>query len=331
MRRLVVPSLIAAVAGALFLVSPVAAQMTPIAPPAKSAQPAAKTKVKPFRLGIVAASRPEAAIERVDPFRRQLARVLETEVVVSAYDDEAALIGALVAGRVDYAPLSAMGYATAARLCDCVEPLAAPRDADRAPGWFAVVVAKAGGGIVKAGDLARRRLAVSADEAIGTRRLPLMLLGRTGLTEAESPRLVETAGPSEALRALLDGRADAAVVWSSLDGDPDTGWSRGTITEFVERGEIRASQLKVVWSSPILPLGPHTVKADLEEGRKRRLREMLIELDADPEISDAIEPIHSGGFVRVGAPAYRPFVDLLTPPSEPDRAPETTGSAPPKG
>lgn len=331
MCRALAPTVLAALLSAAPIGPAATAQMATIGPPAKAAAAADRAKVKPFRLGIVATSRPAAEVERVDPFRRELARVLDGEVSVTPFEDETALIGALVAGRIDYAPLSAMGYATAARLCGCVEPLAAPRDADRAPGWFAVVVVAAGGDVAKIGDLAGRRLAITEGDAIGTRRLPLMLLERTGLSGDDAVHLVETRGPSEALRALLDGRADAAVVWSSLDGDPQTGWSRGTIADFVARGEIAATQIKVVWTSPILPLGPHTVKADLDEARKRRLREMLIELDADPDVSEAIEPVHTGGFVRVGAPAYRPFVDLLTPPGEPEGTPETTGAAPPKG
>ncbi|NLH82953.1 MAG: phosphate/phosphite/phosphonate ABC transporter substrate-binding protein, partial [Phyllobacteriaceae bacterium] len=285
----------------------------------------------PFRLGIVAADRREVAAARVEPFRHELASVLGRDVTVETFDDEAALVGALVARRIDYAPLSAIGFATATRLCDCVEPLAAPRDADRAAGWHAVVLARAGSGPARPEDLAGRRLAVAPASSIGTRRIPLAMLARSAPVGAEAPRLVETAGPAEALRALLDGRAEAALVWSSLEGDADAGWSRGPLAEAVARGEARAEDVRVVWASPLLPLGPHTVQASLGEADKRRLREMLIELDADPEVYEAIERTHSGGFVRVGAPSYRPFVDLLTPPEPPAEEPPAADAAPPRG
>ncbi len=329
LRRVLAPLLLAGLVSVGVAVPAALAQLSPIGAPREAE--GAKTRAKPFRLGIVAASRSEAAVERVDPFRRRLARVLDGDVAVTPFTDETALIGALVAGRVDYAPLSAVGYATASRLCGCVEPLAAPRAADRAPGWFAIVLVAAGGGVASVDDLAGRRLAIASNAAIGTGRLPSMLLERAGLVGARSPRRIETDGPAEALQALLDGRADAAVVWSSLDGDPQTGWSRGTLADFVAAGRVEAGRVRMVWSSPILPLGPHTVRATLDEPTKRRLREMLIELDADPDVYEAIEPAASGGFVRVGAPAYRPFVDLLTPPGEAETPPETTGSAPPKG
>lgn len=337
MRRALAPTVLAAWLGVFAIATPAAAQLSPIGAPNATPNKGVRGGERaggprPFRLGIVAAGRPDAATERVDPFRRHLATILDMPVTVAPFETEAALVGALVAGRVDYAPLSAIGFATAIRLCDCVEPLATPRDGDRAPGWFAIVIAKTGSGIGAIGDLATRRLAISRGEAIGTRRLPLMAIDRAGLstTGADGVHLVETDGPTEALRALLDGRADAAVVWSSLDGARDDGWSRGPITDLVANEGLRAGDVQLVWSSPLLPLGPHTVKSDLDETSKRRLREMLIQLDADPDVADAIEPTHSGGFVRVGTPSYRPFVDLLTPPPPPGES-DATGTTAPKG
>jgi len=331
MRRL--PPFLLAVAGLVLAGIGVAAAQTT---PPSGARERVRTTVTarppaPFRLGIVAVDRHEAALARVEPFRVRLAAVVERDVTVETFDDEAAVVGALAAGRLDYAPLSAIGYATATRLCDCVEPLAAPRDADRAPGWYAVVLARAADGPARVADLAGRRLAVAAATSIGTRRIPLAMLARAGASGDAAPMLVETTGPADAFRALLAGRADAALVWSSLEGEAEAGWSRGTLADFVARGEVRAEDFRVVWSSPVLPLGPHTVRASLGETEKRRLREMLIELDVDQDAYEAIERAHSGGFVRVGAPSYRPFVDLLTPPDPAPEAPSATGATPPRG
>lgn len=321
-------TLCALLLGVVLAVAPPAAAQ--VGPARGASERSAARADRPFRLGVVGGDRREATLRRIEPFRAHLASILDRPVAAFAFDGEAEVVGALVGERIDYAPLSAIGYATAARLCDCVEPLAAPRDADRAAGWHTVILAPVGRGLSRLGDLAGRRLAISRDPAIGTRRLALMFLARAGLTGATAPVLVETDGPEAALAAALDGRADAAVAWSSLAGDPQEGWSRGTLADMVARGAVRAEQVTVVWSSPPLPLGPHTVRASTDEATKRRLREMLIDLDVDPDVYEAVERAHPGGFARVGAPAYRPFVDLLTPAEEPtDPAP--TGAAPPKG
>lgn len=330
MRRL--PSLVLAAAGlAVVGIGAAEAQTAPPAGARERVRATVDLRATPFRLGIVAGDRHEAALARVEPFRDRIASVLDRDVTAETFDDEASLVRALVTGHIDYAPLSAIGYATATRLCDCVEPLAAPRDADRAAGWSAVVLARVAGGPERVDDLAGRRLAVAPVTSIGARRIPLAMLERAGLTGAKAPSLVETAGPAEAFRALVEGRADAALAWSSLGDDAGPGPSRGTLADFVARGEVRAEDFRVVWSSPLLPLGPHTVRATLGETAKRRLREMLIELDTDPMIYEAIERTHSGGFVRVGAPSYRPFVELLTPPEPAPEEPASTGTMPPKG
>lgn len=311
---------------ALAAAPPAAAQVAPAR--GASERPAARAD-RPFRLGVVGGERRDAALRRIEPFRAHLASVLDRDVVAAAFDGEAEVVRALVGERIDYAPLSAIGYATAARLCDCVEPLAAPRDADRAAGWRAMALVRVDGPIGKVDDLAGRRLAVARGTAIGTRRLPLMLLGRAGLRDARAPLLVETEGPAAALKALREGRAEAALVWASGDGEHGDAASRGTLADAVARGEASAAEFRAVWSSPTLPLGPHTVRAGLDEATKRRLREMLIELDADPEVYEAIERAHPGGFVRVGAPSYRPFVDLLTPREDGGLDPAAGSDAPP--
>lgn len=287
---------------------------------------------KPLRLGIVAANRPEAASERVEPFRLRLADTLGVAVRTLRFADERALAEALAGGRVDYAPMSASGYATAWRLCGCIEPLAAPRAADATAGYRAIVVVRTGTTLAKPSDLAGKRLAVSAETSIAGRRLPLRLLEAEGLRGASVPVLVPVDGPKAAVRALMAGTVEAAVAWSTLEGDLAEGYGRGTLHDLVAAGEVAMTDVRVLWSSPVLPHGPHVVRADLGEGPKRRLRDMLVDLDeVDPDAYDAIEPVHSGGFVRVGQPAYAPFIDLVTPRETPRGEPSDTGSTRPPG
>jgi phosphonate transport system substrate-binding protein len=289
-------------------------------------------KARPLRLGIVAASRPSDAIDRVEPFRLRLSDTLGVEVRTQRYADERALVEAFAGGRVDYAPLSASGYAMAWRLCGCVEPLATPRAADATAGWRIVVMVPTGSPIEKPAGLAGKRLAVSGEDSVGGHRLALRLLEGQGVRGAAMPRLEVVDGPREAMRALRDGRVDAAVAWSSLEGDVAEGYGRGTLHDMVAAGELSMTDVRMVWASPILPHGPHAVRADMGEGQKRRLRDMLVDLDeVDPDAYDAIEPVHAGGFLRVGHPAYAPFVDLVTPRDDGGAAPGTTGSTTPPG
>lgn len=269
---------------------------------------------RPLHIGITAPARPEVALDRIEPFRRRLADTLAGEVMVDAFADERRLAEALANGRVDYARLSASGYATAWGLCGCVEPLAAPRASDGTAGYRAAIVTKRGGAIKTLADLGGKTLAISVEPALATRRLPLMALAHEGLSGDKGPKLLDVPGPEEAVRALLAGRAEAAVVWTTLEGDPTEGWGRGTLHDLAVRNEVRMPDIGVVWSSPVLPHGPQTVRSSLDEGRKRRLRDMLVELDeVDPEAYEAIEPVFGGGFLRIGHAAYGTWLKLVQP------------------
>ena len=286
---------------------------------------------KPLTLGIVASARPAATVDRMEPFRLRLAETLGVDVLTRSFADERALIDAFAAGRVDYAPLTASGYAMAWRLCGCVEPLVAPRAADGSAGWRIVVVVPTGGRGEKPADLAGKRLGVSGETAIGGHRLALRMLDQQMPKGTEPPRLEVFDGPRAAVKAMLEGRVDAAVAWSTLEGDIGEGYGGGTLHDMVATRDLAMTDVRVLWASPVLPNGPHAVRTDLAEGPKRRLRDMLVDLDeVDPDAYDAVEPVFTGGFLRIGHAAYGPFVDLVTP-RDPVPEPRTTGSTTPPG
>ncbi|WP_165498164.1 phosphate/phosphite/phosphonate ABC transporter substrate-binding protein [Siculibacillus lacustris] len=280
---------------------------------------------QPFRIGIVAPARSDAALDRLEPYRRRVGEVLGVEARVERLPDERALVAALVAGRIDQAGLSGAGYATARRSCGCVEPLVVPRAADGSAGFHAVVVVRTGSPITAPRDLDGRRLAVAGERAIVGRRLATALLTRDA-GSAVTPRLETVEGPRAALAALIAGRVEAAMVWSTLEGDVTEGYGRGTLHYAVAAGEANMADLRVIWTSPVLPHGPQVVQSRLDEARRRALGEMLIDLaDVDPAAYEAIEPVHGGGFLRIGASAYAPYLDLIEPPPAPAA---TTGAVP---
>lgn len=302
--------------------------LAPVLAAAAEARPQSRAeRARPLRLGFVSTDRGAEAVDRIEPFRLRLADTLGVDVRAQRFGDERALVDAFAAGRIDYAPLSASGYAMVWRLCGCVEPLAVPRAGDATAGWRIVVVVPTGSPIEKAAGLAGRRLAVSGETSIGGRRLALRLLEEQGLKGEAAPRLETVEGPRAGVRAVLERRVDAAVAWSTLEGDVAEGYGRGTLHDMVAEGELAMTDVRVAWASPVLPHGPHAVRADMAEGPKRRLRDMLVDLDeVDPDAYDAIEPVHGGGFLRIGHAAYAPFVDLVTPRVPATDAPATPGT-----
>lgn len=289
-----------------------AAMLAPAALPASAAETPAQ-----LRIGVVSAVGGRVsgvpATDRLEPFRRRLAAALQKPVTLAPQPDGAALVAALVAKRVDYAILSASAFAAAERTCACLEPLAVPRAADGATGWRATIVVRGDSAVRDGAGLKGASLAVPPAEAFAARTYALAALAKSGIAEADLGRLDTVAGGTEAVAAVLDRRADAALVWLPAAGTArGVGAGRGPLAVLTERRMLPPEGLRPVWESPPVPHGPHVVRADLPVEWRVRLRETLLHLQSDdPDAYDAVEPELGGGFAAIDKAAFDGLAEAL--------------------
>jgi phosphonate transport system substrate-binding protein len=128
--------------------------------------------------------------------------------------------------------------------------------------------------------------------------------------------LYESAGPVDAIRALLDGRADVALAWSSLTGDAATGYDFGPLTAMVADGSLSMDQVRIVWQSALIPFGPHAVRSDMPGELKTLLGDALTAVGVEsPDVLDAVDrsAYGGGGFVAASAADYAPLAALASP------------------
>ncbi len=93
-----------------------------------------------FRIGLLADPGTDRNVAGLADIRRAYELALGMPVSVFVAKDYAALIDAHATSRIDYAIYSATAYATAQRLCSCVEPIAARQGPGRDLGVRAVLV-----------------------------------------------------------------------------------------------------------------------------------------------------------------------------------------------
>lgn len=274
-----------------------------------------RDSVKVLRVGFVSSSTPAADLARLEPFRALLAARTGIAVDLVPATAAADLVDAEVNARVDYAIDSAMGYVTAAAECGCVEPLAEPVAVDGSRGYYAVLVARADSPIRDLAGSAGARLALGAADSVAGRLIPMKAFAAAGLDPATHfAALYEAGGPQDAVAALLDGRADLAVAWSSLAGDPANGYSFGALTRLVADGRLTMDQVRIVWRSRLIPFGPHTVRKNLPPELKALLLEALTSMgESSPDVLDAVDrsATGGGGFVAVSAADYAPLAELV--------------------
>ena len=100
--------------------------------------------MKTFRIGMVAEPGADQTVNGLASLKQAYAQALGIPVEIFVARDYAALIDAQATQRIDYALYSTTAYATAALLCGCVEPVAAPVSDDGATGIKAILVTRDG-------------------------------------------------------------------------------------------------------------------------------------------------------------------------------------------
>ncbi len=273
--------------------------------------------VKFLRVGFLAPEDPSGAVRHLDPFRSYLSERLGVPVELVPSTTFQALIDAQVSGRVQYAIDSAVAYVSAAAMCGCVEPLAAPLAEDGARGFYSILLARAGEPIVSLETAEGARLALAAPDSVAGRLIPMQGFAAAGIDPAKYFSEVQNyAAPEPAVRALLDGTADVAAAWSSLSGDPASGYSFGVLTRMVVDGELSMDRVAVVWQSPLIPFGPHVVAKDMPAEERAALADALAAMAVDaPDVVDLLDRTgyQTGGFGPVSEADYAPLAALVAP------------------
>ena len=282
----------------------------------------ADTMPERLRLGVIVGA-DENARERVEPFRLALEEIADLPVDLFLMETMGDAVESIASGRIDYARLSSSAYAAAYQLCDCIEPLVTAGPDDFPARFYAILVSKRGEQTPTLADLKDTRLAVGGRHAVTGYRVPLANLAADGINaRSHFSALVEVQDPVEGIRALLDGRVQGAFGWSSLAGESKNGFTAGTLNDFYVSGARGFKDLEIVWRSPPIPYSAHSLRKDLPDELKRRIRAGLMDLRReDPSAYLAIEPDLPGGFEPVVHADYRPvlrtyeeaFVSLLDP------------------
>jgi phosphate/phosphite/phosphonate ABC transporter binding protein len=262
-----------------------------------------------LRLGVVVAG-DDAVRDRVEPFRLALEEIADLPVDLFLMETMADAIEAIAAGRIDYARLSPSAYAAAHQICQCIEPLVTAAPDDFPARFYAVLIARRSAEKVTLADLKGTRLAVGGSHAVTGYRVPLANLAADGIdSRSHFSALVEVRDPVDGVRAVLDGRVQATLGWSTLAGEAKNGYTAGTLNDYYVTGGRGFNDLEIVWRSPPIPYSAHSLRKDLPDELKRRLRAGLMDLRREaPDAYLAIEPDLPGGFEPVVHADFRPVL-----------------------
>ncbi|MCF6322128.1 MAG: PhnD/SsuA/transferrin family substrate-binding protein [Rhizobiaceae bacterium] len=262
-----------------------------------------------FRIGIVASNGNSAAVAKVEPFRLAIAEALGLNVEIFAAKNYTALINAQSSARIEYAIYSASAYAAAWQVCECVEPLVLPKSSDGSQSYNSIVIS-AENGPEDVSQLASAKLTGLSQSSFAGSQFAIFELGTQNI---ELPEEISYSESGEvAIQKFVEGEYNALIGWSSLTGDPVTGYSQGTLNLIAAKNGGKIIPYRVIWKSSAIPNRPHVVRKSLASEAKTLLRNVLTRMyENDPVAYDSIEPVFGGGFVVARHGQFLPVIEYL--------------------
>lgn len=283
----------------------------------------------PFRIGIVPRGDTSRYMKRLQAMRSGLGDLLGRPVEILPMTTFSAMIDAQTLRRIDLAFYSASAFVMADRLCRCVEPLIIPLAADGTGSYYAIIVASSNSNIRTIADLNGKRVVASAPDSIGGYRMQMASLISEGVdVHAHFGDVGFVGSGAEALRMVRDGRAEAAFVWSSMNGSQAEGYSRGPLSRLVQQGEVTMDEFVIIWQSKPIAHAPVAILKSLSASDRNAVKTYLMALpESDTETYDLLDAYYGGGYREADLTDFRPISLLASidigPPNKAVSAPAT--------
>jgi phosphonate transport system substrate-binding protein len=254
-----------------------------------------------FRIGLIEAQAKPFSPEDLDRLKSAMSEALKIPVEIFRARDFPSLVDAHVSSRIEYAIYSSAAYATAWIACQCVEPVAAPANADGTSGYKAVLFARPA---LKLNDLPQTKgVGIPGRDSLIGFGVPLASLTVGGRVLAGNEKWLSfsenASGTIEAYRAES---VDAFVAAVPAAFDTKTG---SQMLPWLEELKVASEMPVLTWESAVVPFGPHAVRKNLAPEAKQLAADLLAKLpETDPELAELLLPDEAVSFKPVEHGSY---------------------------
>jgi phosphonate transport system substrate-binding protein len=216
-------------------------------------------------------------LEKMEPLRLYLERKLGMPVEITVTSDYSGVIEAMRSKHVEMAYLGPFSYVLAAKVANAEAMLGGIREATGDTSYNSIIVTRVDTGIETIEDLKGHSFAFLDPASTSGYLVPMNMLKGAGIDPETDFSEVVFAGSHAAVQlAVANGQVDAGA-----DSIP-------SYDMMVERGLIDPEKQKIIWVSEPIPPSPISVRADIPQELKDRIRAAFL----DPE---AAKIVHAEG------------------------------------
>lgn len=273
-----------------------------------------KSQVKELRIGLLGGENTSARLARYDGFQHLLQEKLGIPIKLYPAADYAGVMQAMAAGQLDLAEFSPSAFAGAWLDCKCIEPTVVPQEKDGTIFYISVMVTRKDSGITSLAQMRGHSLAWADPNSASGYLIPSATLKAQGIDLSDGAYFSHTGfagGHEQGIIAVLNHQYDAAVTWTSGQGDIAEGYSRGALRGMVDQGMLKMSDVNIIWRSGKIPNGPWGLRSSLPASLKTAFTEFMLDLPkSHKDIYDAVEQGSGVGYQRATLDLYKDIINL---------------------
>jgi phosphonate transport system substrate-binding protein len=269
---------------------------------------------KEFRIGILGGENTQDRLARYDEFQKLLEAHMKMPVKLFPAPDYAGVMQGIAAGQLEAAEFGASGFAGAWLDCKCIEPVVVPQEKDGSTYYYSVMVTRADSGIKTLAEMKGHSLAWADPNSTSGYLIPSATLKTKGIDLNDGRYFSKTGfsgGHEQGVVAVLNKQYDAAVTWTSGQGEMAEGYTRGNLRSMVDRKMLKMADINIIWQSGKIPNGPWAVRTALPADLRKSFEAFLLDLPKSyRKIYDDVEKGAGVGYAPVTMELYQDIIDL---------------------
>ena len=270
--------------------------------------------LKEFRIGILGGENTQDRLASYDGFQKLLEAHLKMPVKLFPAADYAGVMQGIAAGQLEAAEFGASGFAGAYLDCKCIEPVVVPQETDGSTYYYSVMVVRADSGITSLDQMKGHSLAWADPNSTSGYLIPSATLKTKGIDLKDGGYFSRTGfsgGHEQGVVAVLNKQYDAAVTWTSGQGEMAEGYTRGNLRSMVDRKMLKMSDIRIIWQSGKIPNGPWAVRTALPADMKSSFTAFLLDLPkSHRDVYNDVEKGAGVGYAPATMELYQDIIDL---------------------
>lgn len=215
----------------------------------------------------------------------------------------AGIMNGLASGQVHVGWLGPSSYASTYMDCECVEPIAGAQDLSGGMGYNSVLIVKSESPYQKFEDLKGKTVARNDPHSTSGFLIPTVFWSEMGTPIDKYFNSPLSGGHQQTIVGVLNGTFDGGFTWTTLND------GFGAIRKMMDKGLLDRGKIRVIWTSPLIPTPPVTIRKDLPQNMKADLVKLFLRLEEhDPALAEAVGQGRTLGMQRVYHEDYLPVI-----------------------